>query len=250
MYEKRLRMFAGPNGSGKSTVYHSLKNEFDSGIYINSDDIEKSLSEFKSLKLSEYGISDEITPVSFTSFIQNHTLFHKAIKDGFDIDLTVENNIVLNKNLKTHSYEASILADLIRNQLIQIGKKLTFETVMSHFSKIDTLKQSKSQGYKNYLYFISTENVEINKIRVEERVKQGGHPVPVEKIVKRYYKSLTYLLEAIKYTHRTYIFDNSGKESKLVLDIYNGDLITFASNSIPVWVDKYILTSATSTDKA
>lgn len=45
MPNSRLRMFAGPNGSGKSTVFNEikLKSGLDLGVYLNSDEIEKSL---------------------------------------------------------------------------------------------------------------------------------------------------------------------------------------------------------------
>ncbi len=234
-------MFAGPNGSGKSTVYRSLKNNFNIGTYVNADDIQKELNEANEFQLSKYGIEKDITSEYFFAFINNHTLFKKATSEGFIIDLTLDNGIIFNANEKTHSYEASILADFIRNELIIKGKKLTFETVMSHSSKIETLKKAKEQGYRNYLYFISTESAEINKQRVAERVLNGGHPVPVNKIEDRYYKSLKYLAEAIPHTYRTFIFDNSGKKSVLVLDIYKGKTVTIRSNSIPNWVDKYLL---------
>lgn len=135
MFEKRLRMFAGPNGSGKSTVYRSLKDKFNIGIYVNADDIEKDLTNSNKFEISKYGIKKNITSEYFSSFINTHSLFEKANSDGFIIDLKLDNGVILNPNIKTHSYEASILADFIRNELILGGKKLTFETVMSHSSK-------------------------------------------------------------------------------------------------------------------
>jgi len=168
-------------------------------------------------------------------------LYEKATNNGYAINLKIENGLVYSLSSITHSYEASILSDFFRNELIENGKKLTFETVMSHYSKIETLKKSEKLGYKNYLYFISTESVEINKFRVQERIKKGGHAVPINKIEVRYYKSLEYLKEAIQYTFRTFIFDNSESSSKLVLDIHCGKKVTMRQNKIPVWVDKYIL---------
>ena len=49
MQNKRLRMFAGPNGSGKSTVFNEIKEQydFDLGIYLNADEIEKKTKEEK-----------------------------------------------------------------------------------------------------------------------------------------------------------------------------------------------------------
>ncbi|AXG69693.1 hypothetical protein KORDIASMS9_01920 [Kordia sp. SMS9] len=122
-------MFAGPNGSGKSTVYDILKDRFDIGIYVNADDIEKKLNGADNFNLSDYGFKNKITKEYFLAFIENHTLYKKATSRGFIIDLEFKNGEILNPNKKTHSYEASILADFIRNELIEGGEKLTFETV-------------------------------------------------------------------------------------------------------------------------
>jgi predicted ABC-type ATPase len=40
---------------------------------------------------------------------------------------------------------------------------------MSHSSKLDMLKQAHTLGFKNYLYFISTESADINVRRVADR---------------------------------------------------------------------------------
>lgn len=42
---KRLRVFAGPNGSGKSTLFDQISTKFNVGHFINSDLIEKEISE-------------------------------------------------------------------------------------------------------------------------------------------------------------------------------------------------------------
>jgi len=171
-------MFAGPNGSGKSTIFDDINVNYDVdlGIYLNADD-----------------------------FIKTHTLYEKASEDGYAIDLKFEEDKIINPNGKTHSYEASILTDFIRSQLIGRGEKITFETVMSHRSKVEILRRAHTEKYRNYLYFICTENAEINKFRVEERVRNGGHPVAPKKIEERYYRSLKLLREAVKYTYRTFI---------------------------------------------
>lgn len=91
------------------------------------------------------------------------------------------------------------------------------------------------------MYFISTESDEINKSRVIERVMNGGHPVPTKKIEERYYRSSELLQEAIKLTYRTFIFDNSESKSILILNIHKAKKVTYRSDSIPKWVDKYCL---------
>jgi predicted ABC-type ATPase len=235
-------MFAGPNGSGKSTVFSEIKSAYnmDLGTYLNADEIEIKLKKQKSINPKDYNLPVEVGH-KFNDFVKSHSLYNKAKNDGYDIDLIFHDNLIQNPSSKTHSYEASILTDFLRNELIKAGSKISFETVMSHPSKIDTLKFSVENNFKNYLYFISTENVEINKSRVKERVINGGHPVPENKIEERYYRSLQLLKEAIKSTYRTFIFDNSESKSRLILDIYNAKTVTYRSEKVPEWVDKYCL---------
>ncbi len=87
--------------------------------------------------------------------------------------------------------------------------KSTIKSVI-RADKIAMLEKSQQSGYRNYLYFVATDDPLINISRVKHRVKSGGHDVPTEKITTRYYRSLDLLWAAIKRTNRAYIFDNSG----------------------------------------
>ena len=112
---------------------------------------------------------------------------------------------------------------------------------MSHSSKINFLRKSQKAGYKNYLYYVSTESPIINVERVKQRVKLGGHPVSESKIESRYFNSLKLVKKAIQYSYRSFIFDNSGKEAKLILEVFKGEEVRFNYSEIPKWIDKYIL---------
>jgi len=56
---KRMRVFAGPNGSGKTTIIKNLQNEIQIpfGIYVNADDIEKTLLKNKAINFSDFKIN-------------------------------------------------------------------------------------------------------------------------------------------------------------------------------------------------
>ena len=69
---------------------------------------------------------------------------------------------------------------------------------------------------------MATEDPAINVARVQQRVRNGGHSVPVDKIESRYIRSLALLNEAIAHTNRAYIFDNSNHRHLLVADITAG----------------------------
>lgn len=237
---RRIRVFAGPNGSGKTTILEQIDSRFDLGYYINADEIESSIVSKGILDLKDYGISKSDAK-GLNEIIPKHSIYKKAVNDGFEFDLEINGTIVYNPNQKTHSYEASLLADLIRQVLLKNGNKFSFETVMSHISKVNFLQSSIQEGYKNYLYFISTESPIINIERVKQRVELGGHPVNKNKIEERYYRSLELLAKAIPNTYRTFIFDNSKKAPTLILEIYKGTEVEFKHNLVPAWVDKYVL---------
>ncbi len=237
---RRLRVFGGPNGSGKSTILNQIDSKFDIGYYINADEIEKQLKSTLRIDLSDYGIQN-YNRNKFNKALRTHSLIKKAEVDGYKVDLYFEDDSIVNPDKNTHSYEAAFLADILRTALLQLGRKFAYETVMSHVSKIEFFKKSKKNGYKNYLYYISTESPIINIERVSQRVRLGGHPVSTEKIKSRYYNSLSNLREATLNTYRTFIFDNSGSKPNLILDVFKGEHVTYHYDEIPHWVDKYLL---------
>ncbi|GAA4419256.1 zeta toxin family protein [Nibrella viscosa] len=209
----RLRVFAGPNGSGKSTIIQAVRAyrinslPVDFGLYINADDIARSLREDR-FEFDEYEINptlDEVVEVALASGLVGGAFSQTQFQASFAMHGTRL------RLLEETSDErlAQILADYLRKKLLEERKKFSFETVFSHPSKLDVMRQAAEAGYKVYLYFVSTESPEVNKFRVEVRTKQGGHHVPPDKIESRYYRSLELLYEAAQLTYQTFFFDNS-----------------------------------------
>jgi hypothetical protein len=64
-------------------------------------------------------------------------------------------------------------------------------------------------GYDVTVYFVCTSDPEINVRRVENRVSMGGHDVPRERIVARYWRTLDLLCHAALVARHTVLFDNS-----------------------------------------
>lgn len=83
------------------------------------------------------------------------------------------------------SYKASHMAGRLREDLLREGFSFCFETVFSHVSKIDFVAKAKSMGYEVILVYIHLDFPELNEARVHQRVGEGGHNVPVEKIHNR-----------------------------------------------------------------
>ena len=100
-------------------------------------------------------------------------------------------------------------AATIRENCIANGRSLIFETVLSAPDKISFIQQAKQKGYFIRLFFIGTDNPQINAARIAYRVMIGGHDVPIQKIISRYYKSVANCSLLVPVVDRLYVYDNS-----------------------------------------
>ena len=108
-----------------------------------------------------------------------------------------------------HSYDAAMIAAQMRSQLLQEGESFCFETVFSHTSKIDFVADAKAMGYEVILVFIHLDIVSLNQARIAQRVLEGGHNVPDEKIINRIPRTLKLIKQTLPLCDHTYILDNS-----------------------------------------
>jgi len=237
----RIRIFAGPNGSGKTTMYTELSKNYNSGFFINADEIEKTLQTKGLIDLTELGLKSNQQELNdFKTTDEIKSLIQKANQENCTIDVSVSENFIINKPKNTNSYEASFTASFIRYLLIKNKKSFSYETVMSHPGKLNEIKMANDLGYKTYLYFICTDDFEKNIDRVKIRVSKGGHNVDEDKIQSRYFKTLENLSDAIKLVHRAYLFDNSGKNFTLLAEVYQGKAFKIHAENLPYWFENYV----------
>jgi len=232
-----MRVFAGPNGSGKSTFKTVLPEELQ-GVYLNPDEIQSEIETEGRINLTSRGISSSASEVK--AFFENSSLFalaESSVFPGYD------NGSLTFDGLLKKEYTAAATTDFLRNKLLDAGISFTFETVMSHRSKIELLTEAKEKGYRTYLYYIGTGDPQINVIRVRRRVNLGGHPVSERKITDRYYRSLELLMDAILNTDRAYVFDNSVDlpELEWLAEISNGTSLIMKVTEAPAWFKVYVL---------
>ena len=97
----------------------------------------------------------------------------------------------------------------LRYQCLEQRQDFVFETVFSSPEKLEFLQKAHDVGFFIRLFFVCTSDPKINILRVAQRYENGGHEVPISKIISRYYKSLENMTEAISFVDRAYIYDNS-----------------------------------------
>ncbi len=139
---------------------------------------------------------------------------------------------------EAHSYHASQIAEQLRYDLLQSGRSFCFETVFSHAKKIDFVGRAKALGYEVILVFIHLESAQLNKARISQRVKLGGHSVPDDKVESRIPRVLQNTKTVIPLCNQVRILDNSRADNPFapVLTIKNGDVKTLQEH-IPEWAD-------------
>lgn len=228
----RLRMFAGPNGSGKSTIKAVIRSEL-LGVYVNPDEIEKEIRERDFLDLNGFQVST--TETEILTFFNSSVLLSQAglLEEAACLRFSDEKLSFF--NVSVNSYFASVAADFIRRKLLERGTSFTFETVMSSPDKVQFLQKAQQQGFRTYLYFVATDDPIINISRVRNRVRLGGHPVPDDKVIARFGRSLDLLIEAIACTNRAYIFDNSGTANSWLAEVSDGKTLTMKTDQMPAW---------------
>jgi predicted ABC-type ATPase len=145
---------------------------------------------------------------------------------------------------------AQSIADRQRDACIEAKRSFSFETVMSHPSKVDILARAKAAGFFVQLYFVGTEDPQTNIERVALRVAQGGHDVPRDRIVSRWYRTMSLLHSAIATSDRSFVFDNSTTEGfeTALLPVLTADRdahgrlnVSLKVDSPPPWLRRYAL---------
>lgn len=111
------------------------------------------------------------------------------------------------------AFEAGrIMLERIEN-LISEGKTFSLETTLSTKSYKGIFTKAISQGYKIHLiyFWLNSSNLAIK--RVQTRVREGGHNIPKDIIIRRYNRGLKNLFQIyLSLSSKVYFFDNSDDE--------------------------------------
>lgn len=123
--------------------------------------------------------------------------------------------------------KAAVRAEELRERSLREGRSLAFETVLSMPDKIDFIERAKQAGFFVRMFFVGTDNPAINAKRVAMRVMEGGHDVPITKIIARYTRSLANCSVVTRIADRAYIYDNSvdNASAQLLFRTSEGKLI-------------------------
>lgn len=111
--------------------------------------------------------------------------------------------------------------DLLANQ----RKDFAFETTLSSRHYVRFLRKCQQMGYRINLLFFWLQSAELAISRVKRRVESGGHNIPEDVIIRRYYRGLTNLFKLyIPLCDNWLIYNNSQENIELVATYFEDEL--------------------------
>ena len=133
--------------------------------------------------------------------------------------------------------KAARRATALRYQCLEKRCDFVFETVFSSAEKLEFLRKAHEAGFFIRLFYVCTKSPEINVARIAKRYMNGGHEVPISKVISRYFKSLEQVKQAITFVDRAYVYDNSIEDHlpQLLYRTVDGALAKQYIEDIPEW---------------
>ena len=235
----RLRMLAGPNGSGKSTLASQLVDDYAVNLYkfLNADmlfaEIAQSHKTACPFSLDNQELLDFINASTYPDYCKQPFRERAIVIDEGDYLNFAPESI--------NSYTVAMAADFFKEEFLKRRLSFSFETVFSHPAKIEILKKAQAFGFRTYMYFVATEDPQINLSRIRSRYELGGHDVPEDKVIARYYRCLEQVKYALPHLNRAYFFDNSIDKSVFFAEYEADKGFQLFAASVPDWFRRYLL---------
>ncbi len=114
----------------------------------------------------------------------------------------------------------------------------TQETTLSGRKTLDTIKRAIEKDYYIRLYYVGLDTMEESLLRIENRVKKGGHNIATDTVANRFEKRFEDLLAVLPYCNEATFYDNDNG-FVTVAKYKNGELQTIGQNT-PKWLAELI----------
>lgn len=116
------------------------------------------------------------------------------------------------------------------NELLDQNVDFAIETTLTTISYKKTIELAKTRGYAITLLFFWLNSVNLAIERVKTRVMEGGHNIPEDVIIRRYYKGIVNLINVfVNLCDYWLVIDNSSRPYEFIAE-GNEDLETTIYN--------------------
>lgn len=118
-------------------------------------------------------------------------------------------------------------------------ENFTQETTLSGVRTLKNILKAKENGYKIRIYYIGINTLMDSLIRIDNRVRKGGHNIDVEDVTRRFNNRHENLSRILPYCDYGEIYDNENGFDKLA-DVNNGQIIKLSNKITPMWYNEMI----------
>lgn len=158
------------------------------------------------------------------------TLSYTILPEIFDCDEFVNADEIARGISPLNPEKAGIRAGRLMLQrikeLLNQGESFAFETTLSTKSYQGLIKKAEQQGYEITLLFLTLDSVELAIQRVQTRVKEGGHNIPIETIKRRYASGLMNFFKIYRsIVSRWILVDNSTENFEFVAEGFGHEVV-------------------------
>ena len=138
---------------------------------------------------------------------------------------------------ETRSTAAREWADARRAALLSEGRSFVSETVFSHPSKLELIEQARSAGFLVHLLVVASDDPQRLVARGRQRVGEGGHDVPAQRIVQRYPRTLADLAQAVRRADIAMLYDSEDVRpgTHRMVALCRGSLTRVMHRPLPQW---------------
>ena len=164
--------------------------------------------------------------------------FRNLIIDKIGIEINIDPDAIARKidpiNPETKRIAAGKEVIKSVNDYMNEGKDFSIETTLAGKNAIRQMQKAKEMDYEITMFYVALSNVNQNIERVAMRVKNGGHNIPTEDIMRRNKTSFKNLYAHADIIDNLVLIDNSQDDGETVIEINDG-VITFELNHLPPW---------------
>lgn len=178
------------------------------------------------------------------------TLYRALVREGIlgpplefvNADLHERQHLQHIANAQERSEAARAWTEERRAALLATRTPFASETVFSHPSKLRLIEDAQRHGYTVALYVVALDDPARLLDRVAQRVREGGHPVPPERILARYPRTMAHLAQAVRLADVAYLYDavEAAEGGPRLVAIRTAAATTTLVDAMPGWVQRML----------
>jgi predicted ABC-type ATPase len=121
------------------------------------------------------------------------------------------------------------------------NRDFAYEGHFTNEATWDIPRRFRAAGYATYLYFFGLQDVELSRLRVQDRTNEGGHYVDPQTVSGNFYGNLEKLHQHYALFHQLHLIDTSEPLHRVLAVFNEGQpILALPSAELPNWFSVYL----------